>query len=75
MKSAPEEYIALLEKLISTPSMSREEDKTAQLIHDFFSIKSIDCQRIQNNIIAKNRHFDEARPTILLNSHHDISLL
>ena len=71
MKSAPEEYIALLEKLISTSSFSREEDKTAQIIQEFFNLKSVDSQRIENNIIARNKHFDSAKPTILLNSHHD----
>jgi acetylornithine deacetylase len=71
MKSAPEEYIALLEKLIATPSVSREEAKTADLIREFFAIKSIELQRIQNNVIVRNKHFDPEKPTILLNSHHD----
>jgi acetylornithine deacetylase len=27
--------------------------------------------RLQNNVYARNRHFDAAKPTLLLNSHHD----
>lgn len=66
-----EAYIELLEKLIETPSLSREEDKTATIIEDFLSSKSIATQRIENNIIARNKEFDVSKPTILLNSHHD----
>ena len=66
-----EAYIELLEKLIETPSLSREEDKTATIIEDFLNSKSIATQRIENNIIARNKEFDESKPTILLNSHHD----
>lgn len=71
MKSAPEEYIALLEKLIETPSFSREEDKTATLIESFLAEKSIGFQRIKNNIIARNKDFNDKKPILLLNSHHD----
>jgi acetylornithine deacetylase len=71
MKSAPEEYIALLEKLIETPSFSREEDKTATLIESFLAEKSIGFQRIKNNIIARNKNFNDKKPILLLNSHHD----
>ena len=71
MKILPEEYIDLLKNLIATPSFSKEEDKTAQLIHDFLAKKSIEIQRIQNNIIARNKYFDNKKKTILLNSHHD----
>jgi len=71
LESTPEEYIGLLENLIATPSFSREEDKTASIIEYFFHAKSIDSQRIQNNVIARSKYFDENKPTILLNSHHD----
>ena len=51
--------------------MSKEEDETARIINDFLSKKSIEIQRIKNNIIARNQYFDNEKPTILLNSHHD----
>ncbi|WP_420148684.1 M20 family metallo-hydrolase [Spirosoma sp.] len=63
--------LALLKRLIATPSFSREEDKTAAIIEGFFQEKQIPFERLQHNIWAKNRHFDPAKPTILLNSHHD----
>ena len=66
-----EEFIILLEKLIATPSISKEEVNTALIIEQFLNDKSITTQRVRNNIIAKNKHFDGSKPTILLNSHHD----
>jgi len=71
LKILQEEYIDLLKKLIETPSLSRDEDKTATIIQDFLVSKSIDIHRIKNNIIARNKYFDAGKPTILLNSHHD----
>lgn len=61
----------LLSQLIKTPSLSREEDQTALLFEEFLKVKNIPFQRKGNNIWAKNLHFDEAKPTILFNSHHD----
>ncbi len=65
-------YFSLLDKLISTPSFSREECATATIIESFLKdlgIKRID--RDKNNIWVKNSHFDLSKPTLLLNSHHD----
>lgn len=61
----------LLKQLIATPSYSREEDKTALLLEQFLTDQSITFERKKNNIWAFNRHFDPAKPTLLLNSHHD----
>jgi len=66
-----QEAIALLKQLIATQSFSREEEGTAALIEDFLRGKKIPFQRKKNNIWAYNRYFDTAKPTILLNSHHD----
>ena len=63
--------LQLLKQLIATQSFSKEEDKTAAIIEQFFSKHSIPTQRKLNNIWAYNLHFDAAKPTILLNSHHD----
>ncbi len=63
--------VELLKKLISTPSFSKEESQTATLIEDFLKAKDIKIQRKLNNIWAYNIHFNKAKPTILLNSHHD----
>jgi acetylornithine deacetylase len=61
----------LLEKLIATPSFSKEEDKTADLIQDFLHQKKVKTERKKNNIWAFNLHYDASKPTLLLNSHHD----
>lgn len=63
--------LALLHQLIQTPSLSREEDQTAQLIENFLTEKGIVSERVGHNVIAYNRFFEETKPTILLNSHHD----
>lgn len=64
-------YISFLQKLIQTPSFSREEDKTADLIADFLEKNGILIKRQGNNVWANNRYFSPEKPTILLNSHHD----
>ena len=63
--------IELLKELISIPSFSSEEDKTADAIENWFKSFDIPFQRKINNVIAVNQHFDESKPTLLLNSHHD----
>ena len=65
------EAIHLLKELIAIPSFSKEEDHTAERIGLFFAQKGIPNFRIGNNIYAANKYFDESKPTILLNSHHD----
>ncbi len=63
--------IALLKKLIATPSFSKEEDATAHVIADFLAHHGVKTSQKKNNIWAVNEHFDAEKPTILLNSHHD----
>ena len=65
------EAIQLLAKLIAIPSFSREEDKTADLIQEFFKEWNIPTHRHLNNVWVKSLNFDERKPTLLLNSHHD----
>jgi len=66
-----QEVISLLKRLIETQSFSREEEHTAALIQDFFKQKEFPFQTKKNNIWAYNKCFDAAKPTVLLNSHHD----
>ncbi|MBS1661136.1 MAG: M20 family metallo-hydrolase [Bacteroidetes bacterium] len=63
--------IDLLKQLIATPSFSKEEEKTAEILAGFLSSRGVQVNRLQNNIWAKSKHFDPSKPTILLNSHHD----
>ncbi len=70
-KDLTDNAIQLLQQLIQTPSFSREEDQTAELIHRFFQKNKIPCERQGNNIWARNQYYVDEKPTILLNSHHD----
>ncbi len=63
--------VGLLKDLISTPSLSRQEGKTANLLQDFLMRQSIESYREANNVWAMSKGFDPARPSLLLNSHHD----
>jgi len=63
--------IGLLQRLISTPSFSREESATASLIVDFLEKRGIKAERKGNNVWARNKYFDTQKPSVLLNSHHD----
>ena len=66
-----EKAIELLRELIRIPSFSREESSTADRIASFLQTHGIASERIGNNVIARNQHFDGSKPTVLLNSHHD----
>ncbi|MEO0731658.1 MAG: M20/M25/M40 family metallo-hydrolase [Bacteroidota bacterium] len=64
-------YLPLLQKLIATPSLSRQEDRTADLIEAFLCKQGLAPQRHLNNVWLRARNWQEDRPVILLNSHHD----
>jgi len=63
--------IVLLQQLIASPSYSGSEQDTASLLEAWFMEQDIACHRHQNNVWAVNKHFDPAKKTLLLNSHHD----
>ncbi len=63
--------VVLLKQLIATPSFSKEENKSAEIIELFFKAKNIPANRLLNNVWCVNKYFDASKPTILLNSHHD----
>jgi len=63
--------VELLQQLISVPSFSKEENKTASLLESFFKHYAIETSRKGNNVWSKNKFFDPDKPTVLLNSHHD----
>ncbi len=63
--------IDLLKQLIATPSFSKEEDNSSAIIKNFLDKHSVKTEQYLYNIWARNKYFDAAKPTILLNSHHD----
>ncbi len=65
------EAIGLLQHLISTPSFSREEEATADILFRYLESKDCHVFDLQNNIWALHKNYDENKPNLLLNSHHD----
>lgn len=63
--------IDLLKNLIQTPSFSKEEGGTTKLLENWFIAHEIPFNRHLNNVWARNAGFDDSKPTLLLNSHHD----
>lgn len=66
-----QDAVYLLKQLIATPSFSKEEDNTADIIEQFLESKRVHTNVFLKNIWARNKYFDEKKSTILLNSHHD----
>ena len=71
MKEYTDEAIRLLQRLISIPSVSRDETHAADLLEQTICDYGLNPQRIGNNIIVDNGGNDAQRPTLLLNAHID----
>ena len=65
------EAIALLKALISTPSLSGEEEGTATIIQQLLENHDVITSRQGNNIWCHHATLNTEKPTVLLNSHHD----
>ncbi len=65
------EAVELLKDLIRTPSFSKEESGTADIIEAFFKSKGVKTFRFNHNVWAFANEFATKKPTIWLNSHHD----
>lgn len=70
-KTLFENAVELLKTLIATPSLSKEEGQTFNVLCNFFKQNEVSIHTKGFNIWAYNKHFDSKKPTILLNSHHD----
>ena len=70
-----EEYVSdavdLLKKLIATPSVSRNEKDAADIMEQTIRSYGFEPHREANNIWIIDPHYDESRPTLLLNAHID----
>lgn len=70
-----EEYVSdavdLLKKLITTPSVSRNEKEVADIMEQTIRKYGFEPHREANNIWIIDPHYDESRPTLLLNAHID----
>lgn len=70
-----EEYvrdaIGLLSQLIATPSTSRNEKDAADIMEKALRNYGFTPRREANNVWVIDPHFDEQKPTLLLNAHID----
>ena len=70
-----EEYlndaVTLLRKLIATPSVSREENRAADLMEEELRRYGFRTRREANNVWAMTKEIDMLKPTLLLNAHID----
>ena len=53
-----EKAISLLERLIATPSFSKEESATADILEKFLIDAGVKTNRIYNNVWALNSNFN-----------------
>ncbi len=63
--------VALLKKLIATPSISRNENGAAEVMVEAMKQAGMEYQREGNNVWTVAHGYDEHRPTLLLNAHID----
>ena len=66
-----ENSVTLLKRLIETPSLSREEADAAEVIRENLKTAGIPFKSLLNNTWCFNKHWDNNKPVILLNSHID----
>ena len=64
------EAVELLQRLIATPSVSRDESNAADILADFIEKHGLPTKRIGNNILVQES-IDDRKPTLLLNAHID----
>lgn len=66
-----EDAVQLLHQLIGTTSFSREEEGTAAILFAILKSRGVEVQQSGYNVWARNKHWTDGKPVILLNSHHD----
>lgn len=75
-------YIELLQKMIATPSFSREEGAVADIVQQFLEEEGCDVERVGNNIVVRPLDVESdfklgaeaqrtPKPVVMLNSHID----
>lgn len=63
--------VELLERLIATPSVSRDEKNAADIMEEAIRSYGFEPHREANNVWAIDPGYDTAKPTLLLNAHID----
>lgn len=71
MKQYTDDAVLLLQRLIATPSVSREEAAAADIMENAMRSYGLSCHREANNVWAVATGYDPERKTVLLNAHID----
>ena len=66
-----QEAVSLLQRLIATPSVSRDEGKAADIMQEAMESYGFTPTRVGNNLWIKSEDWSDNRPTLLLNAHID----
>ncbi len=66
-----DDAVALLQQLIATPSVSRDETRAADIMEDAMRGYGLSPRREANNVWAIAPEYDAEKPTLLLNAHID----
>lgn len=72
LQTAYSQSLLLLQKMIATPSVSRDEEAVADMLQDYMAQASHQpVHRHNHNLWLIDPSYDPARPTLLLNAHMD----
>ena len=69
--SLHEDSIQLLRQMVRIPSLSGQEAAVAACVREALASYGIACEEIGGNVLALNRRFDPAKPTLALDAHLD----
>lgn len=65
------EAVELLQELIRTPRVSRDETAAADILEQWMKERGLTPQRVGNNLLLVCNDYDPAKETIMLNAHID----
>jgi acetylornithine deacetylase len=63
--------VELLKRLIETPSVSRNEQRAADVLEEYLNTRHLPHGRHGNNLWVGCQDWDDNRPTLMLNAHID----
>lgn len=66
-----DDAVVLLKRLVSTPSVSRNEKEAAGVMEQAIRDYGFEPYREANNVWVIDPHYEEQKPTLLLNAHID----
>ena len=69
--SLHEDSIQLLRQMVRIPSLSGQEAAVVACVREALASYGIACEEVNGNVLALNRRFDPAKPTLALDAHLD----